>query len=177
MKKLLTFLTCALVLSVLLLATPAQATPLNQYGVIVSTPNPDGSIVHIVQEGDSLWSIAMAYGVSGAEIMTNSGNSAEASQVFIGQILVIRHAFTATPTSRTTPTPTAGTPSPTVFVPSRTPIPSKTPLPSPSPTATLSVAQQVFGNGQPVGLVLIGLSVLGLLLLLIFGFLRKDKPA
>jgi len=51
-----------------------QPTPTYTSWIITSTPNPDGSIVHIVQEGETLWDISLAYGVPGAEIDGNSGN-------------------------------------------------------------------------------------------------------
>jgi len=62
-----------------------QDPPTATSWIITSTPNPDGSIIHIVREGETLWDIAMAYGTTGAEIMTNTGNSPLATDVYVGQ--------------------------------------------------------------------------------------------
>ncbi len=72
----------------------------------------------------------LAYGLTGAEIMTNSGNSPLATDVYAGQILIIRLANPATATLTLTPTPTRITPQPTQLRPSLTPMPSHTPLPT-----------------------------------------------
>jgi len=87
-----------------------QDPPTATSWIITSTPNPDGSIIHIVREGETLWDIAMAYGTTGAEIMTNTGNSPLATDVYVGQILIIRLANPATQTPTLTPTPTRITP-------------------------------------------------------------------
>ncbi|MFZ3071024.1 MAG: LysM peptidoglycan-binding domain-containing protein, partial [Anaerolineaceae bacterium] len=83
---------------------PQQATATYFNTIITSTPNPDGSVIHIVKEGETLWSIAIAYGTTGAEIMTNTGNSPESKDVYAGQRLVIRLASPATQTPEPSPT-------------------------------------------------------------------------
>jgi len=125
--KLLVLVCCALLIALPLGSTLAQTPTPNTYGILTSTPQADGSIYHIVQPGESLWVISNAYGIPGSEIMVLNGNSPEAEEVYIGQVLLIRRANTPTPTSNVTPTPIPTTPQPTVFVPSRTPIPTKTP--------------------------------------------------
>lgn len=153
----------------------AQSPTPNTYGILTSTPKPDGSIYHIVQPGESLWVISAAYGIPGSEIMVLNGNSPEADEVYIDQVLLIRKANTPTPTSNVTPTPIPTTPRPTVFVPSRTPIPTKTPLPTPTATLPPSTVQVLFGNSQKVGLTMIAISGVGLLLVIAFGFLKKPR--
>ncbi|HOE35609.1 MAG: LysM peptidoglycan-binding domain-containing protein [Chloroflexi bacterium] len=143
--------------------------------IITSTPNPDGSIIHIVKEGETLWAIAMAYGLTGAEIMANSGNSPLATDVYAGQILIIRLADPATPTLTLTPTPTRITPQPTSPRPSLTPVPTHTPLPTPTETPVPSLFYRVFADGKTVGLALAGISAAGILLVLVFGFLKKER--
>jgi len=143
--------------------------------IITSTPNADGSIIHVVKEGETLWAIALAYGLTGAEIMTNSGNSPLATDVYAGQILIIRLANPATATLTLTPTPTRITPQPTQLRPSLTPIPSHTPLPTPTETPVPPILQRAFADGKTVGLVLAGLSAVGVLIVLMFGFLKKAK--
>ena len=49
----------------LMIAFPAQASPAPQYTLIATpTPGPDGQIIYIVQEGDTLWRISAITGVS-----------------------------------------------------------------------------------------------------------------
>jgi LysM repeat protein len=155
-------------------AMAQEATP-NTYGILTSTPQPDGSIYHIVQPGESLWSISAAYGISGSDIMVLNGNSPEADEVYINQILLIRRANTPTPTSNATPTPIPTTPQPTVFVPSRTAIPTKTPLPTPTPTQPPSTTQLIFGDSKKIGLTMAAISGFGLLLVIYFGFAKKPR--
>lgn len=83
--------------------------------VDVSTPQPDGSIIHIVQQGQALLHIASAYGVELSELLSLNGLTST-SVIFPGDELVIklaeatptptltRLASTATPTTRVTAT-------------------------------------------------------------------------
>lgn len=70
---------------------------------VTATPRPDGSIVHTVQEGDTLFGLALLYGVSVDQIRTLNG--LESDLLRIGQELLIVPAQ-ATPTPPA-PTPTA----------------------------------------------------------------------
>lgn len=63
-----------------------------------SVPNEDGSIVHIVSYGETLWSIAIAYGVTVNDIRRLNGMAVDNTAISIGQKLLIRPARTATPT-------------------------------------------------------------------------------
>jgi uncharacterized protein YkwD len=70
----------------------------------VSTPNPDGSVVHIIQPGDTLLAIAIAYGVSLSDLY-NLNSINEKTILIPGHKLTIQAAFTPTPTEPTgTPT-------------------------------------------------------------------------
>ncbi len=173
--KLLAFVFIALLLALPVGRALAQDPTPNTYGILTSTPQPDGSIYHIVQPGESLWVISAAYGMSGSEIMVLNGNSAAANEVYINDVLLIRRANTPTPTSNVTPTPIPTTPRPTIFVPSRTPIPTKTPLPTATPTLPPSTTQLIFGDSQKVGLTMVALSGVGLLTVIYFGFLKKPR--
>ena len=173
--KILVFFFLALLLAMPLGKALAQSPTPNTYGILTSTPQPDGSIYHIVQAGESLWVISAAYGIPGSEIMVLNGNSPEASEVYIGDVLLIRKANTPTPTSNITPTPVPTTPRPTVFVPSRTPIPTKTPLPTATPTLPPSTAQLLFGDSHKVGWTMVAVSGIGLALVIFFGFLKKPR--
>lgn len=143
--------------------------------ILTSTPWPDGSIYHIPKDGDALWSISEAYGVSIRDINIINGNSPEANEIYIGQPILIKRGEPVTPTSEASPTPAAVTPSPTIYKPSRTPIPSATPMPTATATQPPSKVQVVFGNSKLVGGTIIGTSLLGIVLVVLFGFLRKPK--
>lgn len=173
--KLLALVFLALMIALPLSRISAQDPTPNTYGILTSTPQPDGSIYHIVQPGESLWVISAAYGISGSEIMVLNGNSAAANEVYINDVLLIRRANTPTPTSNFTATPIPITPQPTIFIPSRTPIPTKTPLPTATPTLPPSTAQLLFGDSQKVGWIMVAVSGIGLLLVIAFGFLKKPR--
>lgn len=144
--------------------------------ILTSTPWPDGSIYHIPESGDSLWSISEAYGVSMRDINILNGNSPEAVEIYIGQAMLIKRGEPATATPNVSPTPMPVTPSPTVFKPSRTPIPSATAIPSPTATQPPSTVQELFGDSKRVGWTITGISLLGIALVVFFGFLQKPKP-
>ena len=113
--------------------------------IIPNTPNPDGSIIHIVQPGDTLGSISLAYGVSLSDLL-KLNNFTLKTVIYVNQKIIVRSAYTPTPTQPTgTPTlrPTItewSTPSPTeagtVIPPTRTPAPL---LPIASAKGTLSI--------------------------------------
>ncbi len=76
-----------------------------------STPRPDGSVVHIVQPGETLWSIAIAYKVSIAQLMSQNGLPANAV-LYPGNRLIIHRAGEITPQATATPAPPTLTPTP-----------------------------------------------------------------
>ncbi|MDH5506991.1 MAG: CAP domain-containing protein [Anaerolineae bacterium] len=87
--------------------------------VVVSTAQEDGTVIHIVQSGQTLWDIAIVYGVPLAEIL-KLNNLTENSLVYPGDEILIKKAEeTATPTATASATATQ-TPSPTT-----TPKPTK----------------------------------------------------
>ncbi|MGD2103840.1 MAG: LysM peptidoglycan-binding domain-containing protein [Anaerolineae bacterium] len=77
-----------------------------------STPRPDGSIVHVVQSGDTLTSIALRYGVSVEDLLElNAGSIGANNLIRTGQELVIS-VPTVAPTSTPLPEPPTATPQP-----------------------------------------------------------------
>ena len=154
-------------------STAVPVTPLPP-PVQTSTPNPDGSIVHEVQPGQALWSIAAIYEVTLQEIYQLNGLS-ESSFIHPGDKLVI-HAAPPSPTSTHTLTPSpTKPPTPTKAPPTRTPIPLTSPQggsptleATPTPTPASAVASL-----DPILLVLVGVGALGLGLLLVGTLLRR----
>lgn len=85
-------------------AAPQEDTPGIYYvaPIVLSTPQEDGSIVHAVGSGQSLWSIAARYGVTLQEIMLYNGLN-EQSTINPGDELIIRLADGAPPPPTATP--------------------------------------------------------------------------
>ncbi len=115
----------------------ATATP-----ILTSTPQADGAVVHVVEQGQALWNIAESYKVSLAEIMALN-NLTERSVIYPGNKLLIKPPE-ATPTSTATQT---SSPTATVLKPSNTPRPTRTP--TPRPTATPGTGAQGSTPNQP----------------------------
>jgi LysM repeat protein len=77
--------------------TPATQGPSQILSaVVLSTPREDGAVYHDVQYGQSLWSIAIAYGTKIDEIKRL--NNLSSNEIYLGQKLLIKNAGTATPT-------------------------------------------------------------------------------
>lgn len=106
-------------------------------------PQADGSITHIVLEGETLINIALAYNIPLVDLL-KLNNLTSQSVIFPGEKLIIRKAHTptptaaitntltphpATPTRRPTHTPTLRPPTATVTIfavtPTATPVPPK----------------------------------------------------
>lgn len=110
---------------------------------IVSTPDASGNIYHVVQFGQTLWQIALAYKTTINEIKQK--NNLQSSDIYIGQKLLIGHANTPTPappTNTSTPVPSTPTLSPTPIVLTETPTDTATPivvLPTSSPAGSVAV--------------------------------------
>jgi len=77
----------------------APATAVAFYPVQVSTPNPDGSVVHLVQAGQTLWSIAATYKVSLPALLKLNGFT-NSTFIYPGQKIAIKSP--GTPPSTTT---------------------------------------------------------------------------
>ncbi|MBN2389049.1 MAG: LysM peptidoglycan-binding domain-containing protein [Anaerolineales bacterium] len=107
------------------------ATAFTTVTVYPVTPNAEGAIIHVVQPGETVWAIALAYGVSEQEIIAN--NPLMGSFIYPGDRLVIISGFT--------PTPTAPTSTPTLrATPTLWPTTTSAPLEPPFPTGTSEAA-------------------------------------
>jgi LysM repeat protein len=156
-------------------ATPTQ--PQDIEAVTTATTQPDGSIIHEVQPGQSLWAIAIAYGIKIADIVGWNKLSPNNPVVYIGQKLVVHgtSTVTLTPTLTFTSRPVTRTPTP-----SKTPRPtepSRTPTMSPTPTQkplipTMSPMDPAIQS--TLGYALVGVCALGLLLAVYGGFFKKS---
>lgn len=147
-----------------------------------STPMPDGSIYHTVRTNETLWSIAISYDKTIAEIQALNGMDPEDTSVSIGQrILIVYVGNTVEPTNTPTmtPLPATNTPKPTSTA-TNTPIP----LPTLTPTATNTPTPEPLiphiryfdtPGAKKLGLGLVIVCSIGLAATLFFGFIRKDK--
>jgi hypothetical protein len=150
--------------------------------VITSTPNPDGSIIHIVKEAENLLLIALSYNVSLQTIREYNGFTTQGVIIFPGQQIVIRKSFADTSTGQAKITTTGQPVSTATTAPSFTPRPPSTATPSPTliphtatPTAspTPSFMSQVSLGG--IGLLILFLGVIGLVIMLFISNRRSKN--
>lgn len=145
----------------------AENGTLSQYSlpVIVSTANPGGDVVHEVQYGQTLWSIAITYGTTIKEIQRL--NNWYEETVYVGQQLLVMKG--ATPPPRQTAvsaTSTLLTSQPTVtasFVSA-----------SPSPTNQRDIEIKT-KSPQELTLSVAGIAIAALVLGAVFAFARKRE--
>lgn len=74
--------------------TPA---PFTFVPIITNTPRADGSIVHIVKLGETLWSIALSYRVGVEELRWLNGLPSDSDEIYLEQRLLIHPANAETP--------------------------------------------------------------------------------
>jgi len=156
--------------------------------IIKATPKPDGSVIHVVQYGQSLWSIADIYEIPLSDLLEQN-NMTEESTVFLNQELIIVPATddieetveaddteeAPVPTKTLEPTPTrtiSPTPTKTLIFTSTSEISSPT-----EEAETSGISTQNIFNGHTPLWIGIGLIVTSLFVfaLFIFPSSRKDK--
>lgn len=148
--------------------------------VITSTPQPDGSLIHVVRPGESLWTIAVAYGVYIQDIQRMNDMSFDQEKIISGEKLRIP---TRQPTFLTPKAAPTATPVPIVnqvvataasYAATETAVAGASQLLKPTPTASpvLSTAMPIPDTGHDfshvIQTILIIFGVLGLALV-VFG--------
>lgn len=153
--------------------TKAPTVPRVQ-SVVTATPQSDGSILHEVQYGQTVITIANAYGVKPEEIILLN-NLGQNPVIYVGEKLIIRAAFTPTVSPTVTSTPRPPTRTPTITPTPRTPTvtPTITPTLKPTRRPILEWQQPEWLERNTIGIGIIVVSALGLLLLVLSGFRRK----
>jgi LysM repeat protein len=107
-----------LLLILVTLTVPTMAAPAPQYTAIASpTPGPDGRIIYIVQEGDTLWRISAITGVSLDELRRLNNLTAE-DIIQPGERLLLGLGGPSDipPTEGPAPTPTSDLPTATPMI-------------------------------------------------------------
>ncbi len=142
---------------------------------ITSTPAGDGSISHTVLEGDTLWSIAISYGVTVNTIRDLNGIPSDVTNILVGQDLLIFPAGSATvpPTEQPGATATL-TAIPTEPDPTATQTHSPTPTslsevkstPSPTNSPTENLRTRLLGKPFILPVATIAFAIVGLLLII-----------
>ena len=146
-----------------------NVTPISP--VVVSTPNSNGAIYHIVQYGQTLEMIATAYGISVAELRTLNGLAEAASDIYIGQSLIIRVSQPPTETPTLTPT----TPPPTRTPRSITPIMTPTPFPTATATPRSIIPHGISIQRKNVGIALLSIGAAGLVAMALHHWFSNKK--
>ena len=141
--------------------TPVAYTPIAPLSsptqlIVQNTPNVDGSITYIIQPGDSLLAIALAYKIPLVTLEQLNGLT-DTSTIYPGHKLIISLAFTPSPTFPTfTPTEL---PTPALWPTSTftdTPLPP-TPTSPPSPNFPVTAA-----GGSVIAIALVALAAAGI---------------
>ena len=132
------------------LPPPTPAPSLSPTRFLAPTPRPDGTIVHVVQAGETLFGIALMYGVTLNQI--RALNDLPSDVLWVGQELVIAISG-GTPIPTILPTPTA-TPVP----PTASPAPAARRPPPTLPPEPLGFLGLAFGAGL-LGVIVIGVVV------------------
>ena len=158
--------------------TPGGPTPIPIYMVQTATPKPDGSIIHVVQSGQTLIGIAIAYDMTVAEIKALNYLTSDA--IYVGDKLIIRPAGTPGPTATSTATTTPTRAPTSTRHPTRTPTASSTPIDTSIPdpadlnqkTTSPLTSDQV---GNILVIVIVGLAVGGVLLMVVGSFMKRSN--
>jgi uncharacterized protein YkwD/LysM repeat protein len=134
--------------------TSSTGTPSTLQSLATNTITEDGTVYHIVQPNEALWSIALAYETTIAELKRL--NRLVTDDIYEGQKLVISKQEVETPTPQPSITVTFGIPTSTATFPV-TPSSTPTSTPVPTPPASRERSAQMVG-----GIVLVAVIAAGL---------------
>jgi uncharacterized protein YkwD len=155
--------------------------------VHTTTPNPEGAVIHDVQSGQALWSIAIAYGTKIEELVRLNNLVSKDPIIYVGQKLLIFEAkFTSTPTfsgtlqendQKQTSTPKLSATSTPTTTKTKTAV--STPVVTSSstimPTDTLQASSSKLFKNPTVGIVLVSALAFGILLIVSGSFSKIKK--
>jgi uncharacterized protein YkwD/LysM repeat protein len=138
--------------------------------VKLATPNANGDIIHEVQQGQSLWSIAIAYGVHIVEIQ-RLNNMGQYTTIQRGDKLLIRRIGTATPAPPTSTATETGMPTEPAQSVAPVDVASPTLIVIPSATPSPYISSSMTGGGAVIGIIVAALVASGLV-----AWLGRKKP-
>jgi len=146
----------------------AQALLVPQYilPVVLATARPDGDVIHEVKNGQSLWSIAIAYGVKIEQI--RQLNNLSSADIYTGEKLLVQKGAT-----QPIPTPTA-TETPVARLMTLTPLQLITSTPHPTEEAS---GTDPTSNIFRFGVFAIAVLIWGGILLVIFGRKKRNRSS
>lgn len=133
-------------------ATSVSAVSQYIVPIIVSTAQPDGNVYHILQNGQTLWSIAIEYGTTIKQIQNLNGLGDDLL-VWQGQKLLVKQGATQPPP----PTATVTEPATATSIPS-TPTALPTASPTPIPVTPSSTPSQ--SSAAPISSLLVGILII-----------------
>lgn len=130
--------------------------------ITTSTPNENGMVYHEVQYGQTLWAIAIEYGVKIDEIraLNNLGTTTE---IYQGDRLLIRKDAPPSPMLATSTVTNTQVPIETIQIATVTSLPTITLSPVETPTPAVENAEESPVAGIAVGIVLVTLLFAGML--------------
>lgn len=153
--------------------TQIPAESVSQYiaPVAIATPRSDGYIIHQVASGQSLWLIAIAYGVKIADIIARNALPETDTTIYVNQKLVIDVVPTYTPSPEPSLTPSLAPPTATP-APTRVPTQTMTPVPTITPTPSIRLPA-ISGGRQVAAWILLAICLTGLFLVGLGSLIRK----
>jgi len=132
--------------------------------VTTSTPDENGLVFHEVQYGQTLWTIAIGYGVKIDEIRALN-NLGVGTDIYPGDRLLVKKV--APPVVVTSTLEASIVLTETIKIITTTNIPTQTPFVTETPTTVIKIQEESVGNnsiaGITVGIILVALVVAGML--------------
>ena len=129
--------------------------------VVTSTPDENGLVYHEGQYGQTLWAIAIGYGVKIDEIRALN-NQGATTDIYQGDRLLIRRGAPPSPPPATSTVKSTQVPTETIRVVT-TASPTSTPLPTETPASVVKNAEGNSAAGIAVAIVLVTLLFAGML--------------
>jgi uncharacterized protein YkwD len=139
-------------------ATSVSAVSQYIVPIVVNTAQPDGNVYHVLQNGQTLWSVAIEYGTTIKQIQNLNGLGDDLL-VWRGQKLLIKQGATQPPPPTSTPTEPA-TVTPIVLTPTTLPTASPTLIPV-TPTRIPEQSSTATTSSLLVGILIIAALVGG----------------
>ncbi len=156
--------------------TPSASVFPSAVPVIVSTPLSDGTVIHIVQSGQTLWTIAAVYNIP-LEVLNQINGFKTDTVLLLGDEVIIQPSYT--PTSTPIGEPSATLPprfshTPSLIAPEGTPVLFN--LSTSAATEKLAIEPRFQSSGKNPTVIILAVIISGgtLLTALLFSLRKKD---